>query len=331
MEKDRYKIIHKKNSFIASENKDFIEEKVDKILLEKELKESEDYDAEKISLKNRKGELVHFLKEKKKSDNKESINEVISETRDDSTDEAVKNYEDLELSGRSKEIENLVDQIDMKKPIEFYKHEEIISEINNISFIKGYEKEFETKEKRESEIQEIVGINDEKDSVKLDVTDSIKSKLIKKIKKGNKRLSFFKREKSSENDRVRDKIDSLFGKKPSSFKFRVENINDVRELDKKIEKKSKDSKLGDRNNSLEDKALKFAKDNKKIFSVVCTESRPINEGVKLARILGKNDIKVKLVVDSAVFNFIPDANIILVGSDAITINGLINKIGTKGI
>ncbi len=78
-------------------------------------------------------------------------------------------------------------------------------------------------------------------------------------------------------------------------------------------------------------ALLFAKDSGKIFSVVCTESRPKNEGVKLARILGKNNIKVKLIVDSAVFSFIPNADVIIVGCDAITSNGLVNKVGTKGI
>lgn len=78
-------------------------------------------------------------------------------------------------------------------------------------------------------------------------------------------------------------------------------------------------------------ALLFLKENKKNFSVICTESRPKNEGLNLAKNLGKNFIKVKLVVDSAVYFFIPDADIILLGCDAITRNGLINKIGTKGI
>ncbi|GAH07190.1 unnamed protein product, partial [marine sediment metagenome] len=77
--------------------------------------------------------------------------------------------------------------------------------------------------------------------------------------------------------------------------------------------------------------LLFAKKSGKKFSVICTESRPKNEGTQLAKQLGKFGIKVKLIVDSAVFSFISYADIILVGGDAVTDTGLINKIGTKGI
>jgi len=78
-------------------------------------------------------------------------------------------------------------------------------------------------------------------------------------------------------------------------------------------------------------SLIYAKKSRKKFSVICTESRPMMEGVKLAKLLGENDIKVKLIVDSAVFSLINDADIILLGGDAITTKGLVNKIGTKGI
>jgi translation initiation factor 2B subunit (eIF-2B alpha/beta/delta family) len=77
--------------------------------------------------------------------------------------------------------------------------------------------------------------------------------------------------------------------------------------------------------------LLYVKKSGKKISVICTESRPKNEGIQLAKQLGKNGIKVKLIVDSAVFSFISDADMILVGGDAITDAGLINKIGTKGI
>jgi translation initiation factor 2B subunit (eIF-2B alpha/beta/delta family) len=78
-------------------------------------------------------------------------------------------------------------------------------------------------------------------------------------------------------------------------------------------------------------ALLFAKKFGKKFSVICTESRPKNEGVTLAKQLGKNKINVKLIVDSALFSYIQNADIILVGGDAVTFNGLVNKIGTKGL
>ena len=69
----------------------------------------------------------------------------------------------------------------------------------------------------------------------------------------------------------------------------------------------------------------------KKFSVICTESRPKKEGINLARKLGRNKIKVKLLVDSAVFSLIQYADLIIVGGDAVTDTGLINKIGTKAI
>ena len=67
------------------------------------------------------------------------------------------------------------------------------------------------------------------------------------------------------------------------------------------------------------------------FSVICTESRPKLEGIQLAKKLGKNKIEVNLVVDSAIFSLVNKADLILVGGDAITKDGLVNKIGTMGI
>jgi len=67
----------------------------------------------------------------------------------------------------------------------------------------------------------------------------------------------------------------------------------------------------------------------KKFSVVCTESRPINEGVTLAKKLGESGINVELIVDSAVFLYLDSIDLIFVGADAITKNGVINKIGTS--
>jgi translation initiation factor 2B subunit (eIF-2B alpha/beta/delta family) len=78
-------------------------------------------------------------------------------------------------------------------------------------------------------------------------------------------------------------------------------------------------------------ALLYAKNTGKEFSVICTESRPKNEGRKLAEKLGNANIPVNIIVDANVFSFIPDADIILVGCDAVAKSGMINKIGTKGI
>jgi translation initiation factor eIF-2B subunit delta len=65
--------------------------------------------------------------------------------------------------------------------------------------------------------------------------------------------------------------------------------------------------------------------------VICTESRPIFEGRKLAEELYKEGMDVTLVVDMAIFQEIERANLVLLGADSISIQGLVNKIGTKGV
>lgn len=79
------------------------------------------------------------------------------------------------------------------------------------------------------------------------------------------------------------------------------------------------------------KTLIYANKKGKNFNVICTESRPLNEGVILANKLGKEGIKVKLIIDFAVFSFLPKIDLTLVGADALSSRGLINKIGTLGI
>jgi translation initiation factor 2B subunit (eIF-2B alpha/beta/delta family) len=79
------------------------------------------------------------------------------------------------------------------------------------------------------------------------------------------------------------------------------------------------------------KALITAKEMNKSFNVICSESRPINEGMDLARKLGKQNIKTTLVVDSAIFSFLSETDLILVGADALYTHGLVNKIGTFGL
>lgn len=77
--------------------------------------------------------------------------------------------------------------------------------------------------------------------------------------------------------------------------------------------------------------LIFAKETGKTFNIICTESRPINEGLQLAKQLGKKGIKVKLIVDAAIYSLLPEADLILVGADAVSSSGLVNKIGTHGL
>lgn len=79
------------------------------------------------------------------------------------------------------------------------------------------------------------------------------------------------------------------------------------------------------------KALLSANEIGKSFHVICTESRPMNEGLDLAEKLGKQGIKTTLVVDSAIFSFLSEAKLIFVGADALSQHGLVNKIGTLGL
>ncbi|OYT60760.1 hypothetical protein B6U81_04430 [Thermoplasmatales archaeon ex4484_30] len=67
------------------------------------------------------------------------------------------------------------------------------------------------------------------------------------------------------------------------------------------------------------------------IEVTCTESRPMCEGKLLAEEIACPSIKVTLVIDSAIFSFIDKADAIVVGADAITLKGIVNKIGTHAI
>jgi len=79
------------------------------------------------------------------------------------------------------------------------------------------------------------------------------------------------------------------------------------------------------------KTLISAKEMNKSFHVICSESRPMNEGLNLAKKLGKKKIKTTLVVDSAIFSFLSRTDLIFVGADALSKSGLVNKIGTLGL
>ncbi len=70
----------------------------------------------------------------------------------------------------------------------------------------------------------------------------------------------------------------------------------------------------------------------KNIEVFATESRPRYQGHLTVKELRKEGIPVTLIVDSAVRYFIDEIDYVIVGADAITVNGsLINKIGTSQI
>ena len=67
---------------------------------------------------------------------------------------------------------------------------------------------------------------------------------------------------------------------------------------------------------------------RKRFKVICTESRPLNEGSQMAYRLSKAGIKTKLITDADITRAINEANFVLTGTDRITETAFINKTGT---
>jgi translation initiation factor 2B subunit (eIF-2B alpha/beta/delta family) len=63
--------------------------------------------------------------------------------------------------------------------------------------------------------------------------------------------------------------------------------------------------------------------------VVATESRPVGEGLALARTLADAGMEAVLIVDAAAGRWIADTTVILVGADAVADDGVVNKIGTS--
>jgi ribose 1,5-bisphosphate isomerase len=78
--------------------------------------------------------------------------------------------------------------------------------------------------------------------------------------------------------------------------------------------------------------LSKAKADGKRFEVVCTETRPVFQGRITAKEMLALGVKTTFIVDSAARSFMRDADIVIVGADAITSEGnIVNKIGTGTI
>jgi len=77
-----------------------------------------------------------------------------------------------------------------------------------------------------------------------------------------------------------------------------------------------------------ERALKLGK----IFSVFCTESRPLKEGAHLATLLSERGLDTTLITDAAVARYMPKMSKVIVGADAIYVDGtVVNKMGTLGV
>ncbi len=85
------------------------------------------------------------------------------------------------------------------------------------------------------------------------------------------------------------------------------------------------------------KALIYAKKKRKKFEVYNTETRPLYQGRKTAKELGKAGIKVTMFADSGFSTALTKeqgtkkATKVFFGSDALVEKGIINKIGSEGI
>ena len=76
--------------------------------------------------------------------------------------------------------------------------------------------------------------------------------------------------------------------------------------------------------------FKKAFDKGKVEGVFSSETRPLFQGRITAKQLASHGIQVTSYVDSAMRVFVNDADLVLVGADAITSDGyLVNKIGTS--
>jgi ribose 1,5-bisphosphate isomerase len=72
-------------------------------------------------------------------------------------------------------------------------------------------------------------------------------------------------------------------------------------------------------------------DGKRI-EVFATEVRPRNQGHITIRTLNDAGIKTSFIVDSAVRSFIGEVDLVIIGADAVTVNGaVVNKIGTSQV
>ncbi len=83
--------------------------------------------------------------------------------------------------------------------------------------------------------------------------------------------------------------------------------------------------------SVVESILLSAKQLKRRFRVICTESRPLNEGTQMAIRLAKAGIKVKLVPDADIARAVNDSHFVLTGTDRFTETTFINKTGTHAI
>lgn len=78
-------------------------------------------------------------------------------------------------------------------------------------------------------------------------------------------------------------------------------------------------------------ALFLAKNLGHQFSVICAESKPLNEGYATAKLLNNKDIPATLIADVDIQKILPRVELILLGGDAIINPNFVSKNGTYEI
>lgn len=77
--------------------------------------------------------------------------------------------------------------------------------------------------------------------------------------------------------------------------------------------------------------FRTAKKNKKKFSVIVPETRPLYQGHRTIEDLKEMKVPSTLIVDSAIASMMKDIDVIIIGSDAMRKEGNVNKIGSLGL
>jgi translation initiation factor 2B subunit (eIF-2B alpha/beta/delta family) len=78
-------------------------------------------------------------------------------------------------------------------------------------------------------------------------------------------------------------------------------------------------------------AIRFTSGSGGRLSVICTESRPALEGVRMAKKLAAEGVGVDLAIDSAAPCLLREVDLLLTGGDALSPLGLVNKMGSYGL
>ncbi len=78
-------------------------------------------------------------------------------------------------------------------------------------------------------------------------------------------------------------------------------------------------------------ALQYAHDRDHVCRVILSESRPAFDGRPQAAVLLQHGTAIEYGIDMALFERLPDVQIILVGADAVFPHGVVNKLGTHAL